>query len=99
MTSPTHESSMVGRAFDAQGNDQGDATFHERDMGFTTDVEAADLAHLRETEIDDALAQVRAFASHDPALGASAYQHVINLYPNDPRVPDWKRTLEELRKT
>lgn len=98
MTSPKHETSMVGRAFDAQGNDLGDATFHERDMGFTADVEAANLTRLREKEIDDALAQIQSIAEHDPALGAAAYQHLLNLYPNDPRVPDWKRTLEDLRK-
>src|SRR5690349_12802760 len=96
MPEPKHEQSMVGRAFDANGNDLGDATFHERDMGFTREVEIETLARLKDEEISEAVTQVQRFAETDPALGAKAYGHLINLYPDDSRVEEWKRAQEEL---
>jgi len=89
---------MVGRAFDANGKDLGDATFHERDMGFTSEVETEALGRLKNEEVSEAVAQVERFAETDPALGATAYEHLINLYPDDPRVEEWKRAQLELAK-
>lgn len=92
----THEKSMVGRAFDAQGNDIGDSKFFERDMGFSREAEAAALDEIRNEEIKLALVQVEALASQDRNLGAKAYAQLIQMYEQDARASDWRKRMEEL---
>lgn len=91
-----HKKSMVGRGYDAAGNDIGDAKFFKRDMGFSQDAESSALDALKNKEIQLALAQVESLAVRDRHLGVKAYKHLIQLYAADPRVNEWRKRMDEL---
>lgn len=94
---PPYEKSMIGRQVDADGRDHGDVLFFQRDMNFTEKTETQEMVVMRSEEVDHAIVQVESIAERDCNIGATAYDHLINLYPDDPRVAEWRRRLEELK--
>lgn len=86
----THEKGMVGRYVDKNGIDIGDKKFHEISMNTGPNEESADSAVLREKEVLLAIRQADEIAKSNPELGKRAYKSLVDLYPSNALVGDWK---------
>lgn len=85
--------SNVGRHVDSEGTDEGDALFVTRDLGFTPEVEAAELEKNSRQRADLALTQIELLVREHPALATKAFTDLLALYPDDPRANEWRARI------
>ncbi len=88
------EKSMVGRMFDENKQDLGDAKFWERDMGLTPQEETEFLDKKARELADAALLKTQDLVQQHPELKAKLYGELVALYPDDPRAQEWKKMTE-----
>lgn len=85
---------MVGRMFSADGKDQGDAKFWERDMGMTPTEESKQLEEAAKGLVDAALHQAEYLSERNPTMKKQLFAKLAELYPDDPRAAEWQNISE-----
>lgn len=93
------DTGVEGSWTDAEGRDQGDASFHQVQMESDADAEATSLRVIRDAMVSIEEGEAAWLSGMSARRGIEAYETMLAKYAGHPSRTLWEQRVQEIRST